>query len=164
MPDRKAHTLETFRKSRAYRTGTLLKRLHTGLTALMEERLREAGLELTRPQALTLMLLAEHPGASNAELARLSAVSPQTMHQILSRLHREGLVSRHPHAWHGRVLAFDITAKGLSLVNRGSATAQSVIEAALGRLKASEQAQLIELLQRCVDGLPAHVERAALKR
>lgn len=92
-------TLHRLRDSLAYRMGLALKQLHVGLTAAIEERLRADGMDLTRPQAITLMLLAERPGVSNAELARLGGVSPQTMHQILLRLARDGLVTHPaPHA------------------------------------------------------------------
>ena len=115
-------TLHRLRDSLAYRMGLALKQLHVGLTAAIEERLRADGMDLTRPQAITLMLLAERPGVSNAELARLGGVSPQTMHQILLRLARDGLVTRTPHPTRIRMLSFAITAEGLDRVTRGAAT------------------------------------------
>ncbi|WP_158238342.1 MarR family winged helix-turn-helix transcriptional regulator [Luteimonas rhizosphaerae] len=154
MPDRDTRALRAFRQSRAYRMGTRLKRLHVGLTGLIEEQARQAGMELTRPQAWTLMLLAERPGASNAELARLAGVSPQTMHQLLLRLGRDGLVTRKPHPTLGRVLSFEITADGLARVTRGVALAERVIDGALAPLQPDEQEQLIALLERCVAGMP----------
>ncbi|MDH5821711.1 MarR family winged helix-turn-helix transcriptional regulator [Luteimonas sp. RD2P54] len=154
MPKPESSPLQAFRNSRGYRASALLKRLHVGLTVLMEERLREHGIELTRPQALTLMHLSECPGKSNAELARMSAVSPQTMHQILLRLGRDGLVTRAPHPWLGRVMTVRITDKGRDLITRGGAVAQGVIDGALGVLSATEQEQLVGLLERCVATLP----------
>ncbi len=134
--------------------GTRLERLHVGLTGLIEERARQAGMELTRPQAWTLLLLTEHPGASNAELARLSGVSPQTMHPLLLRLDRDGLVTRTPHPTRGRMQSFHITAEGLARVTRGVALAERVIDSALAPLEPEEQELLITLLARCVAGLP----------
>ncbi|ATD67934.1 MULTISPECIES: MarR family transcriptional regulator [Luteimonas] len=148
-------TLQRLRESLAYRMGLQLKHLHAGLTAAIDERLRADGMELTRPQALTLMLLAERPGASNAELARLAGVSPQTMHQILRRLDRDALVTRAPHPTRARSLSLQITAEGLARVTRGAALAQTVIESALDRLQPAEQTQLVTLLERCAAGLPA---------
>ncbi|MGJ4730202.1 MarR family winged helix-turn-helix transcriptional regulator [Luteimonas sp. SDU101] len=155
MPENHASPLWAFRNSTAYCATSLLKRLHLGLTVMIEERLREAGIELSRPQALVLMHLLEHPGASNADLARLSAVSPQTMHQILLRLGRDGLVARSPHPWLGRVMSFRITDRGEELVMRGADVAQDVIDGALGALSPAEQGQLVDLLQRCVATLPS---------
>ena len=159
MADSDASPLQAFRNSTAYRATVLLKRLHLGLTVVMEERLREHGIELSRPQALVLMHLLEHPGASNAELARMSAGSPQTMHQILLRLERDGLVTRAPHPWLGRVMSFRITDTGRELVTHGADVAQGVIDGALGVLSPAEQEQLVGLLQRCVATLPSTLEK-----
>src|SRR5690606_35150198 len=127
MPLQEAADLPAFRKSRAYRTGYLIKRLHLGLTAAVEKRLQEEGLDLTRQQGIALMVLVQHPGVSNAELARLNAVSPQTMHQAMLRLERDGLVTRAPHPRLKRVQALQATARGVDLVTRGSRVARSAI-------------------------------------
>ncbi|WP_374012015.1 MarR family winged helix-turn-helix transcriptional regulator [Pseudoxanthomonas koreensis] len=155
MTKKNASPLHAFRNSDAYRATSLVKRLHLGLTALIEERLREHGIELSRPQALVLMHLLEHPGSSNADLARMSGVSPQTMHQILLRLGRCRLVTREPHPWLGRVMSFRITATGRDLVMRGAEVAQEVIDGALGVLSPAEQEQLADLLGHCVATLPS---------
>lgn len=155
MARRKTQGLRAFRQSRPYRAGVLVKRLHHGLTAVVDARLQQAGLHLTRPQALALMLLVEHPGASNAGLARLNGVSPQTMHQTMLRLERDGLATRRPHARLKRVQLLDATPQGVALVTRGSAVARSAIEEVLQGLRVAEQEQLIDLLERCVAALDA---------
>ncbi len=159
MADSDASPLQAFRNSTGYLATSLLKRVHLGLTLVMEERLRRHGIELSRPQALVLMHLLEHPGASNADLARMSAVSPQTMHQILLRLGRDGLVTRTPHPWLGRVMSFRITDPGRELVMRGADVAREVIDNALGVLSPAEQAQLVDLLERCAATLPSTLEK-----
>ena len=159
MTQNEASPLRAFRNSTGYRATSLLKRLHLGLTVMMEERLREHGIELSRPQALVLMHLLEHPGASNAELARMSAVSPQTMHQIMLRLDRDGLVTRTPHPWLRRVMSFRITDRGQELVMRGADVAQAVIDGALAPLSAREQAQLVSLLERCAATVPSMLQK-----
>src|ERR1700682_3664806 len=55
-------------------------------------RLAEYG--LTSPQYAVLALLAEHPGISNAELARRSFVAAPTMLRILDALSQTGLITR----------------------------------------------------------------------
>jgi DNA-binding MarR family transcriptional regulator len=153
MADQQTPALHAFRRSRAYRVGTLLRRLHLGLTVAVERRLHEAALTLTRSQGLALLLLAEHPGASNAELARLLDVSPQTMHQTLLRLERDGLVTRGPHPRLKRVQAHEVTAHGMALMERGSAVARVAIEAAMDGLSVAEQETLLGLLERSLAGL-----------
>jgi DNA-binding MarR family transcriptional regulator len=155
MPSRDPQGLRTFRSSRAYRAGTLLRRLHLGLTEQVEAQLQAAGLQLTRPQAVALMLLAEHPGASNAELARLNGVSPQTMHQMMTRLERDALVVRAPHPRLRRVQAFQATPRGVDLVLRGSRVARAAIEDSLRTLRAADQDALIGLLERWASSLPS---------
>ena len=154
MPHDPRPGLRAFRKSRAYRAGSLVKRLHLGLTAVVERRLHEEGLDLTRPQALALMMLVETPGASNAALSRRTGVSPQTMHQTMLRLERDGLVTRAPHPRLKRVKAFEATARGVDLVTRGSRVARQAIDSALRALAPGEQDALIALLERCVARLP----------
>lgn len=152
MATQDTSSLRTFRSSRAYRAGGLLRRLHLALTEQVEARLQAAGLQLTRTQGMALMLLVEHPGASNAELARLNGVSPQTMHQLMSRLEREGLVLRTPHPQLRRVQAFAATPRGTALVVKGGLVARAAIEDTLRGLTVAEQTQLIGLLERWESG------------
>lgn len=156
MPTRKHDSdgLRRFRSSRAYRMGSLLRQLHLDLTDHVEAHLQAAGLQLTRTQGLALMLLAEHPGASNAELARFNGVSPQTMHQVMARLERDSLVERTPHPRLGRVQAFAATARGLALLERGSAVARTALEDSLRGLRVADQEALIALLERWAASLP----------
>lgn len=158
MADKGVMTLTAFRESLTYRVGSLIKTVHVQLNQAIEERLRGEGIELTRPQAFALMKLIEEPGASSAELARMTGVSAQTMHQIVLRLERDGLVSRKPHPAQGRVLVVEITPKGLDLVERGVRVAHEAIQETVGRLSAAKQDQLVSLLERCLreagDALP----------
>jgi len=59
------------------RIGYELKRAQHALRLGMDEELR--GLGVTTPQYAAMSVLAEEPGLSNAQLARRSSVTPQTM-------------------------------------------------------------------------------------
>ena len=61
MAGRKTSSLQAFRTSRAYRTGVLARRLHLGLSAAVDRRLQEEGLDMTRPQALALITAVTPP-------------------------------------------------------------------------------------------------------
>jgi len=76
----------------------------------METALREQG--LTAPQYGVLSVLAREPGASGADLARAGNTTPQAMNGVLATLEREGLVERHPHPTHGRILQVNLTSEG----------------------------------------------------
>src|SRR3954465_12128686 len=72
--------------------GFALKRLQQTLRSRMDAALAEYG--LSSPQYAVLAMLAEHPGISNAELARRSFVAPPTMLRILDGLSQSGLITR----------------------------------------------------------------------
>lgn len=72
--------------------GFALKRLQQTLRSRMDASLAPHG--LTTPQYSVLALLAEHPGISNAELARRSFVAAPTMLRILDALGAAGLIVR----------------------------------------------------------------------
>jgi DNA-binding MarR family transcriptional regulator len=72
--------------------GFALKRLQQVLRTRMDAVL--ATYALTMPQYTVLALLADHPGISNAELARRSFVAAPTMLRILDSLAKDGLITR----------------------------------------------------------------------
>lgn len=72
--------------------GFALKRLQQALRTRMDATL--ATYTLTTPQYMVLALLAEHPGMSNAELARRSFVAAPTMLRILDGLTEAGMITR----------------------------------------------------------------------
>jgi len=108
--------------------GYLLRQAHAAHRIRMERALQDMG--LTLPQFSVLTMLAAYPGASGADLARLSLLTPQTMSVIVANLERAGTVSRRPHEAHGRVQIIEITALGQQLLARCNAAAKTA-EAAL---------------------------------
>lgn len=71
--------------------------------------------ELSIPEFSTLSVLRTMPGLSNAELARRSLVTPQSMNEVIVRLERRGLIERRNHPDHGRILMIEITEAGQKL-------------------------------------------------
>jgi DNA-binding MarR family transcriptional regulator len=59
-----------------------------------------------------LSVLARDPGMSGADLARACNTTPQAMNGVLATLERDGLVERHPHPTHGRILQVMLTREG----------------------------------------------------
>ncbi len=119
----------------------------------MDEALREVG--ITTPQYAVLSVLAEEPGISNAQLARRTFVTPQTMNNILVRLEAAGLVERMEHPEHGRVLQAYLTEEGEKL--RGACTQRvgAVEERMVSGLSVAERRVLLEALR----GLSAALSR-----
>lgn len=108
--------------------GYLLRQAHAAHRIRMEKALAE--LDVTLPQFSVLTMLAAYPGASGADLARLSLLTPQTMSVIVHNLERAGAVSRHPHPVHGRIQVIELTDMGRQLLDACRARVQPV-EAAM---------------------------------
>src|SRR5690242_14935925 len=90
--------------------GYQVKRLQQALRARMDGVLAQHG--LTMPQYSVLAQLAERPGISNADLARLSFVTPPTMIRIVTTLEDLGLLSRVDRPAEGRARAAQLSPEG----------------------------------------------------
>ncbi|WP_291522746.1 MarR family transcriptional regulator [Acidithiobacillus sp.] len=75
-----------------------------------------ADLRVTPPQFSVLTMLAAYPGISNADLARLALLTPQTVSTIVANLERAGAIVRQPHHHHGRIQQIDLSETGKSLL------------------------------------------------
>ena len=92
------------------RLGYIIKRAQQALRSRMDTALDDV--ELTTPQYAALAAVELQPGISNAELARLSFVTPQTMQAIVASLEQQGLIKRSRHPKHGRIQRTELTDKG----------------------------------------------------
>jgi DNA-binding MarR family transcriptional regulator len=133
------------------RIGYVLKRVQSGLRAEMDRALQAKG--LTTPQYAVLSALERESGISNAELARRSFVTPQTMIRIVETLEKLRLIARQPHPTHGKVLTASLTAQGSRLVASCHAAVAAVEERMLQPLSAQERSKLRSLLERCASAL-----------
>ena len=96
--------------------GYLLRQAGVAHRQRFEQDLLEVG--VTNPQFAVLTMLTHYPGLSNADLARLSLLTPQTVSVIVANLIRAGLVERRKHAVHGRIQHIDVTETGRELLAR----------------------------------------------
>ena len=133
------------------RIGYELKRAQHSLRLRMDEALKGRG--VTTPQYAAMSVLAERPGLSNAQLARRSFVTPQTMNQILGRLETLGLVERRGHPGHGRVLQAYLTRGGERLRDECDRTVAAVEKRMVSGLSGDEQRLLLEALRGCAEAL-----------
>lgn len=76
-----------------------------------------ADLDMTPPQFSVLTMISAYPGLSNADVARLALLTPQTVSVIIGNLEKAGSISRRPHAVHGRIKHLDLTEHGHKLLN-----------------------------------------------
>ena len=109
--------------------GYLLRQASYEFRAAMELALQAQG--LTAAQYTAMSVLARDPGMSGADLARACNTTPQAANGVLATLEREGLVERHAHPTHGRILQADLTGEGrrrLELANPAVRQLEAVIE------------------------------------
>ncbi|WP_247743242.1 MarR family winged helix-turn-helix transcriptional regulator [Phaeobacter italicus] len=127
--------------------GYALKRAQQAMRSYMDRRLKEIG--LTAPQYAVLATLEVEPGASNAALARLAFVTPQTMQVMLVKLEDAGFIERKPDADHGRIQRTTLTARGQTIVRKAHDIARQAEEVA--RDAASPDA--VRMLKRVAEAL-----------
>lgn len=81
-----------------------------------EMRLRLAEWDVSVPEFTALAVLKRRPGLSNAQLARRSLVTPQSMNEILVKLEERELVRRQVDPDHARILRAVLTTEGQELL------------------------------------------------
>jgi DNA-binding MarR family transcriptional regulator len=128
--------------------GYVLKQVQASLHTAMDGVLRPLG--LTVAQYACLELLGQHPGLSNAELARHAFVTRQSMNLVLRRLQERGLLTRPDHAAHGRALPTRLTRAGQSTLREASVAVRAVEQQLFSPLSPAQQRQLRENLAACV--------------
>lgn len=96
--------------------GYLLRQAGVSLRVQMERALADLG--VTPPQFVVMTMLGSYPDLSNADLARLSLLTPQTLSVIVANLKKAGAVDSHPHEVHGRIQVLNLTAEGKLLLGK----------------------------------------------
>jgi len=112
---------------------------------------------LTLPAYTVLSVLHAEDGLSNAQLARRSLVTPQSMSEVLALLVDLGYVRRRAEPGHGRVIRTELTRAGSRALARCDRAVDDVEQEMLGDLDADEAAILRSVLGRCgraLEGAP----------
>lgn len=95
----------------APRVGYLIYRVERRLRARLDRAVGAIG--VSTPEYITLSILRDRDGLSNADLARWAFVTPQAMSLVLSALERRRLVRRRADPNHRRILRASLTTRGL---------------------------------------------------
>ena len=127
----------------SYVIGRLDRVLRRRLTAAVEP------IGLTLPAYTALSVLRAQDGLSNAQLARLSLVTPQSMSEVLAQLVERGYVRRDAEPGHGRVIRIELTSAGSRALERGDRAVDEVEREMLGDLDADDVARLRDALLPC---------------
>jgi DNA-binding MarR family transcriptional regulator len=129
----------------------LLRQIQGAMRRAMEEALGNS--DLTATQANVLTELAYGPPRTNAELARLHSVTPQSMVEILASLERRGLISRSGKPDQGRAMPAELTKEGHSVLLSVHLAMRQVEQGLLNSLSAADISQLRKLLEACLIGI-----------
>lgn len=133
--------------------GYRLKRAQNALRVCLEDALRPLG--ITAPQYAVLVALERQPRLSNADLARLAFITPQSMLGIVQNLERAGLVTRQEDPGHGRILQTTLTAKGHKAARAGLDRINAISATMLTGFNEAEVEQFSAMLDRCARNLIA---------
>ncbi|MDT8911964.1 MarR family transcriptional regulator [Amycolatopsis sp. PS_44_ISF1] len=131
--------------------GYVLKQAATALRTAMDAALRP--LDLTVPQYSCLEVLSQQPGLSNAELARATFVTRQSMNLVLRGLQDRGLVARPATADHGRARPSRLTPTGRTHLLAASTAVRAVEKRMLAPFSAAQQSRLLHDLTSCAAAL-----------
>jgi DNA-binding MarR family transcriptional regulator len=135
------------------RFGYIIGRLNQAVRREIEERIRPHS--LTIPQYTALSILRDRGGLSNAQLARRTLVTPQSMNEVIAVLERDGLIRRAPDANHRRILRTTLTPKGRKVLAACDRSIEEMEELMLSELSPAERERLRDALLSCVHMLGA---------
>lgn len=131
--------------------GYRLKRAHSALRGAMDAALREH--DLTVPQYSCLEVLALRPGLSNAELARATFVTRQSMNLVLRGLQEAGLTTRPDAVDHGRARPVRLTDAGERRLRAAQGAVYAVEARMVAGITEERLATLLDDLDRIVRAL-----------
>jgi DNA-binding MarR family transcriptional regulator len=135
------------------RVSYVVARLDRALRREIDDRVREHGLTATQYTALSV--LASRAGLSNAQLARRSYITPQSMSQLIAALERQKLIERIPDPAHRRILRAQLTRKGRRVLAACDAAVDDMERRMLRDVPAAERDRFRSQLIECVHGLGA---------
>ena len=104
---------------------------------------------LTLPAFTALSVLQAQDGLSNAQLARRSLMTPQSMSEVLAFLAERGFVRRSAEPDDRRIVRIELTAKGIRVLSRCNREVTEIEQEMLVDLDDVEAAALRDLLGRC---------------
>ncbi|MFI6028893.1 MarR family winged helix-turn-helix transcriptional regulator [Amycolatopsis magusensis] len=128
------------------RLGYRLKGAAAALRGAMDKALRTHG--LTVPQYACLELLDQQPGLSNADLARGTFVTRQSMNVVLRGLEGEGLITRPATSDHGRALPARLTDAGQHRLDQARSAVYSIDQRLTEAIPEHRRAQFLDDLDR----------------
>jgi len=126
----------------------LVKQLQEALRMRLAEI--TAHFDLTPKQYTALGVLAEYPGMSAADLARVSFVTPQAAHEMVTILERKGFLTRAVDARNRRCVEVALTRAGARALAKCNEHVAKLEAEVFHDVSDAEQARFRRMLQACV--------------
>jgi len=130
--------------------GHLIRRLHQISTHLFQQRLQEAGVDITPVQYATMDALHRNPGIEQAQVASLIAYDRATIGGVIDRLEQKEYVTRVTSARDRRAREVSLSETGLSLYLEIAPLVEKLQGEILQKLDQTEQDTLTQLLQKAI--------------
>lgn len=131
-------------------------RVNQGIRRELRQRLSEW--ELSVPELTALSILDRRPGLSNAQLARRTMVTPQSMIEILAVLEHRSLVNRTVDPTHGRILRAELTTEGTKVLRAVEPAIHAIQNHMLADVPADQLEIFLNVLLVAMDRLRPGVE------
>lgn len=125
--------------------GHLIRRLHQVSTHVFQQKMRNAGFDLTPVQFAALDVLRNSPGIDQASLAHAVAKDRATIGAVADRLAQKGLVTRNVSNRDKRARELKLTEKGEALVAAALPLVEELQKEILPGLNRTEYRQFVEL-------------------
>jgi DNA-binding MarR family transcriptional regulator len=122
----------------------------------------ESTLGVTGPQRLTLRIVGRYPDILAGQLAQVLHLHPSTLTGVLSRLERQGLLSRRAHPSDARKSLLSLTPKGRKLDVDASGTVEARVAQVLARTAPAKVKAARELLTEIAGALASSVESSGV--
>jgi DNA-binding MarR family transcriptional regulator len=135
------------------RVSYVIARLDRAIRRQIADMVAPHGLTATQYTALSVLRMGK--GLSNAQLARRSYVTPQSMIEMLGTLEGKGLIARSPAPDHGRILRTELTPKGRRLLSRCDESLDRIETEMTRELTPDELRAFEHMLRSCVHMLHA---------
>ncbi len=142
------------RQAALRRVGKLMRRLLIATRMHMDEKLRPQ--EVTSAQLRMLYEIRTNPGVSGAQLARTTAVTPQSMQAMLARAVQRGWLDRGKSAENHRIVTFTLTAAGTDMLEHGEAIARTIEARVWKGIPVEEVEAVAAVLEQALANVDSH--------
>ena len=132
--------------------GHLIRRLNQQSSAVFQERVKEAGYDVTLVQFAALDTLEKNPNLDQAGLAKRIGYDRATIGGVVKRLEAKGLVGRTPDPDDRRAFRLALSAEGTALLARLRPVVIALQEDILPDLTSEERAVLLGLMKKALVG------------